>query len=62
MGGGGGGVFLAAVFCLCYNRDKSVIFEKAKLICFIHMQLQKHQICSNKHETGLAYNVSLAAT
>ena len=45
--------------CLFGNtRDTSVIYEKAKFIYFIYMQPRKMKfdICSNKHETGLAYS------
>ena len=35
--------------------------EKSQLVCFIYMQPQKSeiQICSNKHETGLVFSISM---
>ena len=44
--------------CLFGNtRDKSVMHENVKFVCFNYIQLQKNeiQICSNKHKTGLVH-------
>ena len=41
--------------CLFGNtRDKSVMYEKAKLVCFYYMQPQKEKF-KNIYETGLVF-------
>ena len=49
-------IILTYYFCvLGHSRDKSVIYEKAKLACLFLYAAAKieSEICSNKHETGL---------
>ena len=51
-------LFFKLQVCLyVHTRYQSVIYEKAKCVCFIFMQPQKEKnhICSNKHETGLVF-------